>query len=48
MGENFAKYSLDKGLIFKIYRKLKKLSPPENQNPNEEMGTRIKQETQMI
>jgi hypothetical protein len=27
MGENFASYSFDKGLISRIYRELKKLNP---------------------
>jgi hypothetical protein len=40
MGENiFASYSSDKGLIFRIYRELKKTQPPNNQHPNMEMGT---------
>jgi hypothetical protein len=35
----FANYSSDKGLMSRIHRKLKKLSPPNNQHPHEEMGT---------
>jgi hypothetical protein len=35
----FASYSSDKGLISRIYRELKKLKPPKNQQPNLEMGT---------
>jgi hypothetical protein len=34
----FASYSSDKGLIFRIYRELKKNHPPKNQHPSEEMG----------
>jgi hypothetical protein len=37
----FASYSSDKGLISRIYKERKKLNPPKNQQPNEEMGTRI-------
>jgi hypothetical protein len=34
----FASYLSNKGLISTIYRELKKLSPPKNQHPSEEMG----------
>jgi hypothetical protein len=34
----FASYTSDKGLITRIYRKLKKLNSPQNQWPNKEMG----------
>jgi hypothetical protein len=33
MGENFASYTLTKGLITRIYRELKKLSSPSINNP---------------
>jgi hypothetical protein len=35
----FASYSSNKGLISRIYRELKKLTPAKNQHPTEEMGT---------
>jgi hypothetical protein len=35
----FASYLSDKGLISRIHRELKKLNPPRNQHPSEEMGT---------
>jgi hypothetical protein len=35
MGENFASYTSDKGLITRIYRELKKLTSPKT---SEEMG----------
>jgi hypothetical protein len=34
----FASYSSNEGLIYRIYRELKKLSPKES-TPSEEMGT---------
>jgi hypothetical protein len=35
----FAIYSSDKGLISRIYRELKNLSPLKSQHPNEEIST---------
>jgi hypothetical protein len=35
----FASYSSDKELISRIHRELKKLKPPKNQHPSEEMDT---------
>jgi hypothetical protein len=34
----FASYSFSKGLISRVYRKLKKTQPPKSQHLNEEMG----------
>jgi hypothetical protein len=39
----FASYISDKGLITRIYRELKKLTPPPNKQNNEEMDKRTKQ-----
>lgn len=41
MGEKFVNHRLDKGLIFRIYKELSKLS--KNIQSNKEMGKRFKQ-----